>query len=148
MNLDSVDPIGFWGSQSNVITVAATDNQDHLSSYSNYSAHDVDLGAPGTDILTTGTFGSYVVVSGTSYSAPMVSGAIALLASYVPTASVSQIRDAIMASVDPLASLNGVTKHRRAAQCVRCARETLMRPADADWSGGDDQFLRSKRMGV
>ena len=57
LNLDGIDPTGFWGAQSNVITVAATDNQDELASFSNYSARDVNLAAPGVDILTTGPGG-------------------------------------------------------------------------------------------
>ena len=38
---------------SNVISVAATDDEDSLASFSNYGAESVDLGAPGVSILST-----------------------------------------------------------------------------------------------
>src|SRR5262249_6600430 len=37
----------------NIVSVAATDNLDHLSWFSNYGATTVDLGAPGSSILST-----------------------------------------------------------------------------------------------
>jgi len=39
---------------SNIISVAATDQNDALTSFSNYSATSVDVGAPGTNIYSTG----------------------------------------------------------------------------------------------
>ena len=53
---------------------------DQLYSTSNYGAW-VDIAAPGCDIRTTAVGGGYISQTGTSFSAPMVSGAAAILKS-------------------------------------------------------------------
>jgi subtilisin family serine protease len=58
----------------NLIAVAASDNADHLTSWSNRGGQSISIAAPGTDILTTAPGGAYKVVSGASASAPFVSG--------------------------------------------------------------------------
>lgn len=62
----------------NAIPVAATDKSDNLWQYSNYNWM-VKLFAPGTEITSTKMGGGYESAYGTSASAPMVSGAIAIL---------------------------------------------------------------------
>jgi thermitase len=63
----------------NVLGVAATDNQMIRSSYSNYGTPLVTLAAPGDGVITTYPKEHYAQVWGTSFSAPMVSGAASLL---------------------------------------------------------------------
>jgi subtilisin family serine protease len=63
----------------NVIGVASTTAQDTRSSFSNYGADLVTLAAPGEALLTTYPGGNYAGVWGTSFSAALVSGAVALL---------------------------------------------------------------------
>ena len=50
--------------------------REYTSSYGN-----IDLSAPGTDILTIDAHGSSAVVAGTSFAAPMVAGAMSLVMS-------------------------------------------------------------------
>jgi subtilisin family serine protease len=92
-----------------VIAVASITNTGALSSFSNYGATTVDLGAPGSSINSTlpgNTYGSY---SGTSMATPHVTGAIALYASENLTATAEEIRDAVLDTTQPTASLNGKT---------------------------------------
>ena len=90
----------------NVISVAATDHNDALASFSNYGATQVDLAAPGVNILST-VPGGYGYMSGTSMAAPHVAGAAALAWAHSPSATVQGVRDAILAGSDKVASLSG-----------------------------------------
>lgn len=92
-----------------VIAVASITSSGALSSFSNYGATKVDLGAPGSGIYSTlpgNTYGSY---NGTSMATPHVTGAAALFASVQPGATAAQIKTAILQSAKPTASLAGKT---------------------------------------
>ncbi len=94
-----------------VLTVGATDANDNLASFSNYGANSVDLFAPGVNIATTGNDGSYVLMSGTSLSSPLVAAAIALEKSADASATPEQIRDRLLAALTPVPSLAGKGVH-------------------------------------
>jgi len=94
---------------SNMMFVAATDNQDHLASFSDYGKDFVAVGAPGVDITLPIPGGLYAPLSGTSFAAPMVSAIAALLKSRLPTATMGQIQNAILKSGDPDPALAGKT---------------------------------------
>lgn len=95
-------------SNSNVIAVAAITSSGTLASYSNYGSVSVDLGAPGSGILST-VRGGYATYNGTSMATPHVAGAAALLKSTYPTASAAQIKQALLESTAPTSSLSGKT---------------------------------------
>jgi subtilisin family serine protease len=63
---------------SGVITTAATDLQDKKASFSNYGSN-VYVDAPGVNIFSTYPDGGYSMVSGTSFSAPIIAGTAALI---------------------------------------------------------------------
>jgi serine protease len=92
----------------NVLAVAATDNRDNKSSFSNFGATTVDLGAPGTSILSTVRNGGFAVFSGTSMATPHVSGAAALVLSRC-SLSTSALKANLMNNVDRISSLSGRT---------------------------------------
>ena len=59
-------------------TVACTDEQDCVSAFSNYGTN-VDIAAPGEDVLSCVPGGKYYKYSGTSEAAPLVAACAALL---------------------------------------------------------------------
>jgi hypothetical protein len=93
----------------NIIAVARTDHNDKLASSSNYGATSVDLGAPGSNIYSTTPGGKYGTKSGTSMASPHVAGAAALVWSQNPTLTAQEVKDKLLSSVDPVASLTGKT---------------------------------------
>jgi subtilisin family serine protease len=100
----------------NVIAVASITNSGALSSFSNYGATQVDLGAPGSGIWSTIPTGKgknvvsgYASYNGTSMATPHVSGAVALYASLNPGATAATIKSAILSSVTATPSLAGKT---------------------------------------
>jgi len=88
-----------------IVSVGATDNADQLTAFSNFGVENVDLAAPGQDIFTTDAGGGFASVSGTSFSAPMVAGTVALLKTLRPGTSAEEIRQVLKDSADTLPSL-------------------------------------------
>lgn len=92
-----------------VVSVASTTKTGELSSFSNFSSTRVDIGAPGSEILSTLPGNQYGVLNGTSMAAPHVTGALALcLASYRGVSAELALQK-IKSTSAPLPSLAGKT---------------------------------------
>ena len=126
INIDSVPDIPASLTQDNIVSVGATDSSDNLTSWSNYGTTSVDIAAPGVDDVTTngymdiGADGEVYVytgygycgagtnkTTGTSFSAPIVSGALALMKSKFPNLNYTEMINKLYAACDNLTSLNG-----------------------------------------
>ena len=89
----------------NQISVAATESSGILAGFSNYSATNIDVAAPGSGIWSTlpegafNTTGGYGYLSGTSMAAPQVAGVAVLIQASHPTWKPSDIRKALIATV-------------------------------------------------
>jgi subtilisin family serine protease len=90
-----------------LIAVASTDNFDQLTTWSDYGRRNVAIAAPGNNILTTQMGGGYWSVSGTSASAPLVSGVAGLVKSMHPFLSTRNAVKAITDGARRVASLSG-----------------------------------------
>ena len=73
----------------NVISVAASTQNNQLASFSNYGATTVDIAAPGVSIYSTTPNNTYSTYSGTSMATPHVSAVAALAWALDPNATVA-----------------------------------------------------------
>lgn len=112
----------------NIISVASTDHRDQRSSFSNYGATTVDVGAPGTDIAST-ALGEYYWMGGTSMATPHVTGLAALIWDLHPTWTHIQVRDRIYNSARPLAALDGITTTGAIINAYQAVLEPVTEPS-------------------
>ena len=93
----------------NQITVAASTQRDIMDDYSNYSYTLVNIMAPGHQIYSTYPMKAppadpnntqYKALTGTSMATPFVSAAAAILWSAKPKATATEIKNALLSSVD------------------------------------------------
>lgn len=87
-----------------VIGVPSTDNQDAISSFSNFGEDLFWVAAPGEAVITPYPFGTYAAAWGTSFSAPFVAGTAALLAEGNPSIRQDGARSATSAAL-PIAGV-------------------------------------------
>jgi hypothetical protein len=80
-----------------IISVSATTTGDALASFSPYGPY-IDLSTPGVSIYTTVRGGSYASASGTSLSAPITAGVVALMFSVNPSLTPSQAEQILEAT--------------------------------------------------
>ncbi len=92
----------------NLISVASTTNNDTRSSFSNYGATSVDLGAPGSTILSTYLNNGYAYMSGTSMATPHVAGVASLVYAQNPSWTYGQVRSRLFTTARPIAGLSGL----------------------------------------
>jgi subtilisin family serine protease len=114
VNIDASPSYPAAYTSANIISVAAITSSGQLASYSNYGSSTVDLGAPGSGIISTvpvrngnRIVGGYASYNGTSMATPHVTGAAALYKASYPSASAAAIKAAILNSVSFTSSLSG-----------------------------------------
>ncbi len=80
---------------SSVMGIASTTDWDTRSSFSNYGTADVWIAGPGENVISTYPGGTYGSESGTSFSAPLVAGTVALMLSVKQPLNQSQAASAL-----------------------------------------------------
>ncbi|QGQ94632.1 hypothetical protein EHS13_06900 [Paenibacillus psychroresistens] len=118
----------------NIISVAAIDNKGQLAYFSNYGLENVDVGAPGVNILSTfPKFGqtnyseAYAYLSGTSMAAPHVTGIAAALLGQKHLSTVETIA-LIKESGVTLSSLQGKTSSGKMANLNNAIATQVSKP--------------------
>lgn len=128
-----------------MISVTNTTRNDTKNSGAGFGATTIDLGAPGTSIISTTPGDRTGSKTGTSMATPHVTGAVALLhaAASVDLAEIYRanpaqgariIRDILFESVDPIPALDGIT-----ANGGRLNIDTGTALAAA-WTAGEPEF--------
>jgi len=84
----------------NVISVAASTDNDKLAGFSNYGEKTVDLAAPGEFIYSTVPNNRYASLSGTSMATPHVAGAAALIWANYPGESWEDVKFRLFGATD------------------------------------------------
>jgi hypothetical protein len=93
-------------SYENVLSVAATDSMDVRWSQSSYGSN-IDISAPGTFVYSTWVNNGYLSSHGTSFSAPMVAAAAALVKSHFPSLTALQLGEQLRVSADIIDTITG-----------------------------------------
>ena len=83
------------------IAVSAVESGDNIASYANYGWN-LDVVAPGSNILSTNLNSEYGVLSGTSMAAPHVSALAALILGENPDYSADEVRNLILHTAEDL----------------------------------------------
>lgn len=113
-NNKSSNPI-YPANLNNVLSVAATDNNDQKANFSNYGTW-VDVAAPGVSILSTYK-GSYAYLSGTSMATPLVSGLAALIFADNNNLTNSQVVEKMKSTADKIAQTGKFWESGRVNAC-------------------------------
>jgi subtilisin family serine protease len=93
----------------NVMSVAATVDDDTFASFSNYGVTTVHLGSPGVNIWSTLPGGMYGRASGTSMATPFVAGVAALVMREQPEITGYQAKTYVLGAAQQISSLVGLT---------------------------------------
>lgn len=91
----------------NSISVANLMFDGNLAESSNFGLKNVDIAAPGVYIVSTTTNQSYGFMTGTSMSAPMVTGVAAMVYSYRTDLDLMGVKEAIIRSARKMDGLDG-----------------------------------------
>jgi len=120
INIDTQGDIPTACPSQYMIAVTNTTHTDAKNSGAAFGATTIDLGAPGTSILSTVPGNSYSNLTGTSMATPHVAGAVALMYAAAcpgfinayyndPGTLALEVLNAILDGTDPIPALSGIT---------------------------------------
>jgi len=123
----------------NVLSVAALDSKGVLANFTSYGST-IDVAAPGVNVLSTvpsNIENPYDYYSGTSAAAAFVTGTAALLKSYLPDLTITQISDRIKANAVPCTNLEGLIASEGRVDVFAALTNTVPQPDTYTGPGND-----------
>jgi len=137
----------------NIVSVAATNRQDRIASFSQYGAISTEVAAPGLQIVTTRAATGYSVpdncmttgacgVSGTSFASPYTAGIAALIRSEFPSATVAEVKARLIEGAEAGDEVNLRTAGGRvnAARSLDLAPRPSLVITGLDWLDANDSL--------
>ncbi|HET6245124.1 MAG: S8 family peptidase [Bacteroidetes bacterium] len=120
INIDNTGDIPTACASPFMVSVTNTDRNDNKNSGAGYGLTTIDLGAPGTAIMSTISGNSYSTLTGTSMATPHVAGTIALMWAAACTDLIQEyksnpgtialmMKEFMLNNVDPITALQGIT---------------------------------------
>jgi subtilisin family serine protease len=88
----------------NLLVIASTTSSGSLSTFSNIGIKTVDIAAPGSNIYSTLIGNKYGMASGTSMASPNITGVAAMVLSYYPKLSATELKSLLMKTATPVAA--------------------------------------------
>jgi len=134
-------------SSSGVIAVAATDNQLIKADFSNYGSW-VSISAPGVSIHGPFPGAAYSEATGTSFAAPLVSGAAALVLSSCPGIDSETARQLLTSTTQPIDDLNPSYPEMLGSGLIDCAAAVGLAINSESCSRCDGDFDSNGNSGV
>ncbi|QLG26077.1 S8 family serine peptidase [Halorarum halophilum] len=132
---DGSGSVSYPAAYSECLAVSALDPDESLASYSNYGS-DIELAAPGTNVLSTWTDDGYDSISGTSMATPVVAGVAGLtLAAHDLTNA--ELRDHLKATAADV----GLSSDEQGSGRVDAGDAVTTEPGDG--GGGDGSTTSS-----
>jgi len=104
------------GTAKNWITVGATSdksNKNFCGRFSNYGKNSVDIFAPGVNIVSLSPEKRYDMGDGTSFSGPVISGVAALVWSYFPELTATELKSVLLESANVYNKLKVITPNKQ-----------------------------------
>jgi len=90
-----------------ILSVGASDRTDELATFSNFGEVEMDLVAPGTEILGPELGGGWADDSGTSFSAPLAAATAAMVRGIRPDLDPAEVVDVLVKTADASPALTG-----------------------------------------
>ncbi len=127
----------------NIISVAATDNQDQIANFSNYGKRAVHVAAPGVHVYSTVKDSKYDTYSGTSMATPHVSGIAAMMLSINPKMTYAEVRKRLIETSDPVLGLRKKVAAKGRVNVFNAVNSIVPptdEPNEKDWVTMDMKF--------